>query len=511
MSLRSVTQPTRAISNKSILLYAGLLALGSVAAALILYTTRWGPGLMDDAFIYVISAKNLAAGRGLTWPWGDGSLQPMTYFPPLYPLLLAGFEALGLEAVAAARVFNALAFAGLSILVGLSARRITGSSWMALAAALLILLSDVLIDAFSWAMSEPGYLLLAYAGFLALSQFIDQDRPGRGWLALAAVLLGLGFLTRYIGASLILSGLAALALTPNRKPARRLLEMSGFALLAGLPMAVWMLRNWLTIQGPIDRSFSQHLVTWNQLQNGLNTLLIWFIPGRLVHGRELLWLIGLLLGLALVAWLYRRAPLRPGFFATGRPFRGLRLLLGLHILLHIAVLLVSKSFFEASTPLNDRILAPILPSLILLLLAFLSDLWHTRWIPVRATVILVLLAFTGFYAYRAASLAPRLHASGLGFNRKGWQNSDTLEAIRALPEVPLYSNSPSAIAYWTQRPAYPIYAPEEMRLEMAKNDGRLVLFNSVSISLYKVTLEELTRDLTPVQTFQDGTIYALQP
>ena len=59
--------------------------------------------------------------------------------------------------------------------------------------------------------------------------------------------------------------------------------------------------------------------------------------------------------------------------------------------------------------------------------------------------------------------------------------------------------------------AYPIYAPEQMRRGMAITDGGLVRFNSISISLYKVTLEDLTRGLAPVQTFQDGMIYALQP
>ncbi len=106
---------------------AVFLLIGAAGTALLWYCTRWGAGLIDDAFIYITSAQNLAAGRGLVWPWGEGQLLPLTHYPPMFPLSLAAFELLGVNAVFAARLLNAAAFGGSLVLAGVLARRATRS------------------------------------------------------------------------------------------------------------------------------------------------------------------------------------------------------------------------------------------------------------------------------------------------------------------------------------------------------------------------------------------------
>lgn len=489
--------------NREWLFTAALVLAGAAGMALIWYTTRWGAGLLDDAFIYITAAQNLAAGRDLAWPWGAGELRPLTYFPPMFSLTLAGFELLGIRAAEAARLVNAAAFGGSLVFAGLLARRAARSTGFALWAVLLLLCSDVLIEAHSWAMSEALYIFLALAGMWLLVVFLEKER--RSWLLAAAALLGLAFLTRYLGASLLLAG--GLLLLWKR---RRLGELLAYSAVSLLPMSLWLLRTMLLIGAPTDRVAGVHLVTLKQAVKALNTLLVWFIPGRFVHGREFIAAGLLAAAIVVIVWLARRnLPADSSPAAGGRG--AARALLAMQAAFHVSLLWVSKSFFDPITPLNDRIFSPILPAVIILIAAWLSDLWSAprRWL--KAAVLLAAAGFALFYAARAVDLAPRLHNVGLGLARKGWHSSETLEAVRALPAVPLYSNSPAAIYLWTGRSAYPIDDAAQMRQRMAAEGAVLVFFNSISLDLFDTSLEALTAGLTQVESFQDGALYHRAP
>ena len=63
-----------------------LLALGG--GLLVLFASPWGIGLSPDSVQYIQAARNLRLGFGLSI-WGKQGYQPLTHFPPLYPLILA--------------------------------------------------------------------------------------------------------------------------------------------------------------------------------------------------------------------------------------------------------------------------------------------------------------------------------------------------------------------------------------------------------------------------------------
>jgi len=60
-----------------------LSATGVAGAALILWSTPWGVGIVHDSLFYFSAAENLAFGRGLFWAGGGGELKPLVHFPPL--------------------------------------------------------------------------------------------------------------------------------------------------------------------------------------------------------------------------------------------------------------------------------------------------------------------------------------------------------------------------------------------------------------------------------------------
>lgn len=84
----TIGRRTRFRADDFTLLLAALSALGVVLvlARQIVY----GAGLASDALEYLAIAGNVLAGEGLTYLSGA----PATLWPPLYPLLLAGWPAL---------------------------------------------------------------------------------------------------------------------------------------------------------------------------------------------------------------------------------------------------------------------------------------------------------------------------------------------------------------------------------------------------------------------------------
>ncbi len=112
--------------NNGIVLAISLFVLIVLGISLFLWgTAPHGIGMRTDSVTYLWSARDLAHGIGLGTVDGFGKFKPLNHFPPLYPVLLAAFEGLGVSGLEAARWLGAL-FVGLNILLsGLILARLT--------------------------------------------------------------------------------------------------------------------------------------------------------------------------------------------------------------------------------------------------------------------------------------------------------------------------------------------------------------------------------------------------
>src|SRR5512142_2250120 len=173
-----------------LLILSALVGMGMVA-----YATRYGPGVGGDATIYLTSAQNLLAGKGLGWTEADGSFRLLPYTPPFYPLVLSGAGLLVKDMAAGARWLNVLMFGATIALAGWFFYRYTGRAVLAGILSGVLATSPGILGIQVWAMSESLFLLLGLAGLLLMLEHLD--RPKRGLLAASAVLCGLAFLTRY--------------------------------------------------------------------------------------------------------------------------------------------------------------------------------------------------------------------------------------------------------------------------------------------------------------------------
>lgn len=521
----------RFMSTRSANRRAWAVGLVSIAAAGVVglrYATPEGLGLVNDSAAYLNGARGLLAGAGYVRVTGDGSLSAITHFPPLYSLLLAAVSRLTPTVFAAAAMVNLVLFGGSILLMGWLAFRLTRRAWAALLSAALFTASEAFLRVYTFALSEPLFIFLTLAALLAISFYLDAPK-GRGralMLVCAGALTGLAYLTRYVGVALLA---VALPMILFYQPGwRRRLADAAWFLTGALPLALaWSLRNWLTAGSATNRQVGWHPVALVEWQEGLRNFWEFVLPSRVgLYDRlpEAVWGVVLALFLAgLIFWLVARAVrlIKTG----GAPRSWLGGLVGLHLLGYLALIVISMTVMDASTIFEDRILAPLYVDLLLLLALLLNWLIARPSAAVRG---LALLAAAGLLlsgmddARRAANL---LAEDGQGFASTGWAQSQTLAALRELPQGEVYTNRLSAVNILTERPAYALlsdvdpvtlqpradYAKTQSAIRAAVQAGRafLVVFDSAGLQDDPAAtwFRQLVDGLPVRGVYPDGVIY----
>ena len=244
---RIAPPPNRESPNLDVI----LLAAATLGAVLVLARqVPYGVGLHWDSGVYLAAARSLLDGAGLRDYAGGLYLA----WPPLYPLLLAVASLDVLDPLAVAGPVNAALF-GLTVFVaGQYLRRRLESRFLAAWAAFAIALAWPLANQAAIAMSGTALILLLTLTLIHAEAFLAGG--GTSSLVWAGVFAALTWQTRFIGATLPAAVVVMLLLQRGVRPAQRVRRAAGFGLLAGTPMALWLVRNWLlsgTVTGPRPR------------------------------------------------------------------------------------------------------------------------------------------------------------------------------------------------------------------------------------------------------------------
>jgi hypothetical protein len=195
---------------------------------------------------------------------------------------------------------------------------------------------------------------------------------------------------------------------------------------------------------------------------------------------------------------------------------------------YFVVLLLSLTFFDASTALENRQLVPVFICFILIVIYLLYRLEHRggwkSWVSLALTAIIL---FTGAYDGRRAVID--LHADGQGYASAYYRNSQTIEALKRMPPVTIWTNRVPAVNLLADRPAYALLAPidpltrqkrpnydsslRSIRQSVLDGNTILVVFEAKQVLDDPVEgqwLKDLTKDIPPVFESDDGMIFAVQ-
>jgi 4-amino-4-deoxy-L-arabinose transferase-like glycosyltransferase len=454
----------RTISSLQIL--AAILAIG-----IILVSTGRGPGVGGDATVYINSASSLDHGLGLGMPGPDGNFQPLSYYPPLFPLSLSALGILGVNLVSGARWLNALLFGLLVWLTGFTLAKSSRSPLAGLLTAVILAVSPIAIPPFSWAMSEP---LANFLGFLGLALLLEyfENSARRAWLYLSALACGLSIITRYASLPFLAAGALGLLAMGRGRFSRLFAQAAAYLGVGLVPPVVWEVWDYTHSSSLASRALEKGgagLISnlssfWQSLRL---VFLGWFFPDSWLNSflhngllQSLLAIVGLavLAGWTVLLLRCRISQSEPGSFRLV----GLIVIFGV---IYTVFILLTYLVIYPTIDVSQRIMLPLHVALIWLLggLALLSLRTAPR-LPRNAVIVAVVgaLLLTGWYASRSVRIVQQNFSEGLGYFSTSWQASPTIRQVSQLPQNTLIvSNEPTAILFLTGRQAYSLAEPRQ--------------------------------------------------
>ena len=500
-----------------------LVLLALVGSCLLSWGTSRGIGILDDTIFYFSAAENFLAGNGLSRLGGDGEYIPLTHFPPLYSLFLATATTLsGFNIGLVARGLNLGLFGVNILMVGWLTKRLS-NSWLAGSlASLWMLVAPVMILIHKDAMTEPFFITWMLLALWGLFKYLERPQLKNSFLTAVAAGFMLG--SRYAGQG-ILVGIALSILTLSNRPFR---TRFGHAFLFGsisvLPIAVWTLRNYLLVGSFTNRTLNFHIIDRQMLVTGWYTLLEWIAPGAKLQSEK--WLgvvmvfILLMLGAFFMLRTFRKSP------ASDRSV--LKEILSLLFVGfgYVVSVLTSLTFFDASTPLDNRILSPLFILFVLVLFAGIwrSDIFHDhrliRWLAVGMVILWAIFGMNF-----SKGILGKMRQEGSLFDSPHWQNSQLVDLLRQVPsDTIVYSNESLYLTYVLSRPvrqlperndpvkgvSRPDYLAQVAAMQDAFNDHHslLVISHYRYSEEYYATLDEASSDLQICLEIEEGIFYS---
>ncbi|MGA1848872.1 MAG: glycosyltransferase family 39 protein [Thermoplasmatota archaeon] len=490
--------------------------------------SKYGIGLYSDSFVYINCAENLVDGKGFVH--GDGSWYHQ--WAPLLPVVLAGPMLIGVPPDIVGVVLNLLLFGSLVVITGKVVQLKTKSGFFTISAMTLVILSRPLYVSSIYLMSELPFNVLAALSLLSLLLYLEKERRKYFWYLVAFT--SLACLTRYVGITLIFTGVVVLFFHGKEKKfIKRLRDPFLYGALSPLPTVAFLVRNYIrtgTLIG--DRFPSETGILENVYRTGYH-LIHWFIPRWLPPA---VWVpLGFVLALVFIVLfgnlLYS--------IRRRKENRKVMIIFGYFSIFYMAYLLVSASRV-AFDPLNDRFFSPVFVPMIIILMLSLSELSrhpsrsmiskfrsiHIKGKNVRhlASVLMVMIIAASGLVVFTEIRENAVHGVG-GYTTSEWVGSEILEYISENPPGgDLYSNYPKQVNYFggideiggtplkyyqaTKKPANGL---EKFNESILDKDNVKIIWISISERDWYYSIEELNEiyNITMEKRFSDGQIYRM--
>jgi hypothetical protein len=523
------------ILKKNDFIFSTLVGIGSIGIGVSLFvTSKWGIGISPDSAAYISCARNLLNGLGLsTFPFDARLVQegckpvPLTHFPPLFSLLLGIIGKFGVDPLAASRWLVALLFGANIILIGFIIHRMNRSLSPTILGMFLILTSEDMIRTHIWAMTEPLFIFLILLGLYILACYLTNLNMRD--LIYSASAISLAFLTRFSAFPMIITGAIGILYLAGVPFRRKVIDGTIFLLIGCIPIGLWAIRN-ISLGEPASREIYFHPVTYETLIAGLSTISSWLVPIRIPPPFKLILFLLLVLAFVLVNGLMKNEEKK----LNTRDVLSAKLsaLLNLFMLIYSIFLIISISFFDAHMPLDQRILSPLYPAVVIVMVARMNRLLFSSkdCRTLSRFMILICVGFLVLYTIRSYHAFVPLYENGIGFNNKHWHESEMIREIKNIPlETPIYTNAPDLVYIMNGRCT--CWIPRIMDLQnaridpnylsglklmvktMNKHDGLLVYFSPLtffrSFLPSEVELKENV-DLILDKKLKDGSIYRVR-
>lgn len=502
------------ITRQSAHLWVAIVLFACLAAYLTMRSTSlYGPGLSPDSTGYVALGKDVSANGFAFLTENKAVVQP-----PLYPIALAATSSLtGTTVIHAARLVNILSSAALVAVILLTVSRVTTSIPVLTVAGILSCFSIPLTHVWSMAWTEPLFILTVSLALLIVS---DCRHPVLSTL-LAGLLTAAAFLTRYAGIVLLPVVTAFLFLSQTGSAWKRCKFAALYALPPAIMFALYVLRNY-ALSGTLlgARSPSQLGISDN-VDLVKDTILAWFLPWRIHSFETFLLLMCIFIGA--LTWHHRDH--------IARVIRNSERIVLLCVAFSVTytAFIVWTSTTTAYDHIDDRLLSPLYPSLLILFAVLLRpESWRSQLVRNLALGVFCLLCVVAPLRATYSQVNRKAAQGAGGYNSRRWQESELVTYFRQNGQPKgetVFSNSPDALYILADvtaksSPARRNYNSEETTGVTDKNlftkypglDGAMLVWSEPNWRDYLFTLDDLRTmcDLERIATFSDGSIWRIR-
>ena len=504
-----------------------------VLGVLFYFILRHGAGVSTDSISFLNASENFLHAKGLVIS-AYGDIFPMTHFPPLYSLFLAGISwVFDCDIGNSARLLAAVTYALNVFFIGCFFISLKIPLRWNLLFLALFALSEYLLLMCARVFTEPIFMCCMLSSFLLLDKYLKEEKLP--YLIFGSLMVGLSALARYVGILLIVSLAGYLFLFIKKEFWQRVKLALSFGVISSLPLLIWMVRNFFLTQNPTNRQIGFHPIGATQAYQFFRSVLFIFLSDPILEsikgakefiGSKVLFIVLFLLCILVLGFIFRYKKFcleKLSAFTNTRDY--LVELLVVFALSYPLFLIVSISFVDYTTPLSRRIMFPwmivmgILAGKGLYSLSQKSRIW-------QKIVCSFLVVFLLSYCLRGGLLVGKLFNEGLEYSSKSWNKSEIINFIKKCPpETLIYSNSSAGIFCQTKRNSLPLpykFAFGKFRLEyesdlkkvkkdLSESNGYLIYFNSIpSTRLDSPEKLAETLDLQCVLKATDGSVFGVK-
>lgn len=450
-----------------------LAAIGGVGSVLLLLRmATYGINLTDDSDLYISAARSLLEGDGFTIWTG----QPYADRPPLYPLTLAFFSFSGLDVIKTAEYVNAISFGLTIFVIAMLLKSWIRSRFLIIWAASVCALSTQMAEFSARAGTEVLFILFVVASLFALNNFLRSGK--KSLLFWAGSFTAAALLTRYIGVTLVVSGVLALLLAKNQVLRTRRANAAFFLIIATAPFSLWILRNIFTIGSLFGSVHTEGLRLIESLRNANNEIIFWILgeTGFEIFGRVVTNIAGVAItqdtiesititSAFLVYYIigigYIIARYQPGFLR-----RNINILsvTSLFVIVYFLFLAVERTLNDGL--LSTRYLIPLFPVLLIIMVVAIDE--FILKIRINRTIHVLLLS-----AYLLSLIVPNYNSigqwndTGRGYRSKEWQESEVIRYLNSDQLDGVIWSTDYAALYYSS-----VYAKEINRLPMTLEEAK---------------------------------------
>ena len=236
------------------------------AAHILIRTSRYGIIVSPDSLVYSRYAESIASGD-----WSEGGL----VWAPFFSMVLAFFRLFGVDPNDAGRFLNVIGFGLIILIAGHWLCQYVRFRPVVVCMAVAIMVSNPITAVSTYLLSDTLFILLTMLALVQMESYLS-GRTVKSGLMLSIVFSAMAPLTRWIGVTVILTGVILILTRRGSSIRIRCGHATLYGIASLLPLTLWLTRNWI-ISGTLFGDRSEHQ-TRQSLWDSLSQ------TGEVLHG-----------------------------------------------------------------------------------------------------------------------------------------------------------------------------------------------------------------------------------